>query len=199
MTKPSTSTIGFSSPVARRFKEIASLFSNVASSTFPARVEEFANLLVSAFQNGGKLLVFGNGGSAADAQHLCGELVVRFQKDRRALPALALCCDSAVVTACGNDFAFKEIFARQIEALGAPGDIALGISTSGNSPNVVEGLRAARKLGISTVLLTGPQSTEAAKLCDMVLAAPATSTARIQEIHLASYHAICELVEEQFS
>jgi D-sedoheptulose 7-phosphate isomerase len=185
--------------IATRFEEIAEVFLKAAHSPFPAKIEELAGLLVTAFQNGRKLLVFGNGGSAADAQHLCGELVVRFQKNRRALPAVALCCDSAVVTACGNDFSFNDIFARQIQALGLAGDVALGISTSGNSPNVAEGLRVARHQGLSTVLLTGPQPGAAAEFCDLVLAAPAPCTARIQELHLASYHAVCELVEAQFS
>jgi D-sedoheptulose 7-phosphate isomerase len=185
--------------VSARFEEVAKLFYSIANSPFPAKVEEFASLLVTAFYNGKKLLVFCNGGSASDAQHLCGEQVVRFQKNRRALPALALCCDSAVVTACGNDLAFKDIFARQIHALGVPGDVALGISTSGNSANVTEALRTARDLSLSTALLTGSQPGDAVKFCDMVLAAPAPSTARIQEVHLVAYHAICEMVETEFS
>jgi D-sedoheptulose 7-phosphate isomerase len=199
MIKSSESSVALLGSVSARFEEIGRIFTSVANSTFPAEVEQFASLLVTTFQSGKKLLVFGNGGSASDAQHLCGELVVRFQKNRRALPAIALCCDSAVVTACGNDFAFKDIFARQIQALGAPGDVALGISTSGNSPNVAEALKAARELGLTTALLTGAQFGEARNFCDIVLAAPAPSTARIQEIHLAAYHSICELVEAQFS
>src|SRR5207248_418308 len=141
--------------------------------------------------------VFGNGGSASDAQHLCGELVVRFRKDRRPLPAIALCTDAAVVTACGNDYSYDVVFARQIEALGQPGDIAFGISTSGNSVNVIEGLRAAKSLDLSTMLLTGASRGSACSYSDLILAAPGNTTARVQELHLASYHCICDIVEQQ--
>src|SRR5579875_2493821 len=141
--------------VADRFLEIGSMFEKAARSPFPAAVAEAARLLGDAYEQGGKLLVFGNGGSASDAQHLCGELVVRFQKNRRALGAIALCCDAAVMTACSNDFAYHDVFARQVEALARPGDVALGISTSGSSPNVVKGLQMARRLGLTTILLTG--------------------------------------------
>lgn len=174
------------------------MFENASQSAFPEAVAEAARLLGDAYERGGKLLVFGNGGSAADAQHLCGELVVRFQKNRRALGAIALCCDAAVMTACANDFAYVEVFARQIEALGRSGDIALGISTSGSSPNVLKGLQTARSLGLQTILLTGQIALENAAQFDLVLAAPGSNTARIQELHLAAYHMICELIDDRF-
>jgi D-sedoheptulose 7-phosphate isomerase len=184
---------------ADRFLEIAKLFEAAAKSAFPAAVAEAARLLGDSYERGGKLLVFGNGGSASDAQHLCGELVVRFQRGRRrALGAIALCTDAAVMTSCANDFCYDDVFARQVEALGRPGDIAIGISTSGNSPNVVKGLQMARSLGLSTILMTGQKPLENAADYDLVLAAPGANTARVQEFHLAAYHMICELIEGRF-
>jgi D-sedoheptulose 7-phosphate isomerase len=192
------STTTSSVAVANRFLEIAKLFETAANSAFPAAVAEAARLLGDSYERGGKLLVFGNGGSASDAQHLCGELVVRFQKSRRrALGAIALCTDAAVMTSCSNDFCFDDIFARQVEALGRPGDVALGISTSGSSPNVVKGLQMAHRLGLSTILMTGQKPLDNASDYDLVLAAPGGNTARIQEFHLASYHMICELIENR--
>ena len=184
--------------VNRRFEEIGAAFAQAAASPYPGRVEEAAIRIAHALESRRKLLVFGNGGSASDAQHICGELVVRYQSRRRALPAIALCSDAAVLTACGNDYSYEDIFARQIEALGETGDVALGISTSGNSPNVVRAFEVARRLGIFTILLTGPKPGSACDQSDMVLAAPGTNTARIQEFHIASYHAICEIIEERF-
>jgi D-sedoheptulose 7-phosphate isomerase len=181
--------------VAERFLEIGKGFENAAKSAFPAAVAEAARLLVEAYERKGTLLVFGNGGSASDAQHLAGELVVRFQKNRRALGAIALCSDAAVMTACSNDFAYNDVFARQVEALGRPGDVALGISTSGTSPNVVKGLQMARSLGLTTILMTGQKPLTNASDYDLVLAAPGANTARVQELHLAAYHMICELIE----
>ena len=184
--------------VADRFREVADSVSQVVTSDYPKQVEAAAQMIVDAFRGGHKLLVFGNGGSAADAQHLCGELVVRFQCERRALPAISLCCDSAVMTACGNDFCYEDIFSRQIEALGAKGDIALGLSTSGASPNVMRAFGAARGQGLHTILMTGPKRTAAWDTCELVMAAPGRNTARIQELHLISYHLICELIDREF-
>lgn len=182
-----------------RFHELAKLFLETAASDYPAQVERAASLIGDAFENGNKLLIFGNGGSSSDAQHLAAEMVVRFQTARRALPALALPADSAVLTSCANDFSYEEVFARQVEAFGQPGDVALGISTSGRSPNVIRALKTARAAGLVTLLLTGASGLPAPDLCDLVIAAPATRTARIQEIHLASYHVICELIDRRFS
>ena len=183
--------------VSERFREIGSTFERAARSSFPEAVAEAARLLGDCYEQGGKLLVFGNGGSASDAQHLCGELVVRFQKNRRALGAIALCSDAAVMTACANDFAYVDVFARQIEALGRTGDVALGISTSGSSPNVLKALQTARSQGLRTILMTGQKAIENAADYDLVLAAPGGNTARVQELHLAAYHMICELIESR--
>jgi D-sedoheptulose 7-phosphate isomerase len=181
-----------------RLLERAATFEKAAASSLPEQIEEVAGAIGDAFERGRKLLAFGNGGSASDAQHLCGELVVRFQMNRRPLPAIALCCDGAVLTACGNDFSYEQIFERQVQALGFPGDVALGISTSGKSPNVIKGLSAARELGLTTVLMTGPRAENASSVSNLQINAPGNNTARIQELHLASYHLICELIENRF-
>jgi D-sedoheptulose 7-phosphate isomerase len=184
-------------PVRDTLLEIAQTFSAAAQSDYAEGVETISERIADAFAQGNKLLVFGNGGSASDAQHLCGELVVRFRKDRRALPAIALCADAAVMTACGNDYSFSLVFARQIEALGKRGDVVLGISASGNSANIVEALRTARGLGLCTILLTGPNEGPARDHSDVVVTAPGNNTARIQELHLAAYHCICEAIEQK--
>jgi len=139
--------------------------------------------------------VFGNGGSSADAQHFTAELVGRFAAERRALPAIALTTNQAVLTAWSNDHSFDDVFARQIEALGSRGDVAFGISTSGNASNVLNALERARERGLRTIGLTGGQGGRMAGLCDVLLAVPLTNTARIQEVHLVTYHAICAAVE----
>ncbi len=152
-------------------------------------------MLVASFSAGNKLLVCGNGGSAADALHICGELVGRFQLGRRGIPAIALNADAAVLTAWSNDFSYETVFARQVEALAKPGDVVWGISTSGNSKNVVEALKTARSMKASTLGLTGEGGGAMAQYCDVLLAVPLSATPRIQEVHLATYHAICEAVE----
>lgn len=148
------------------------------------------------FARGGKLLVFGNGGSAADAQHLAAELVNRFRRERAPLPALALTTDTSILTAVGNDYDFDLIFVKQIEALGRPGDIALGISTSGRSANVLKALARARELGLYTVGLTGGDGGRLPEVADLVLTVPSTETPRIQEGHLLFLHIFSELLEE---
>lgn len=144
---------------------------------------------------GGKILLFGNGGSAADAQHVAAELVGRFARDRAALPAVALTADSSVVTAVANDSGFDCIFARQIEALGQPGDVAIGITTSGGSANVLEGFKSARGRGLRTVALTGEDGRALAGWVDVVVVVPSSDTARVQECHLVLEHVLCEAVE----
>jgi D-sedoheptulose 7-phosphate isomerase len=148
-----------------------------------------------ALANGQALLVFGNGGSAADAQHFAAEFVGRFARERRAVPALALTTDTSALTAIANDYGFERVFARQIEAFGAPGDVAVAISTSGTSPNVVEGLKMAAERGMTTVALTGRDGGEAGALADIHLNVPHEVTARVQEAHTVLLHVICELVE----
>ena len=159
-------------------------------------VERIAAAFISALRDGRTLLFFGNGGSAADAQHLAAEFVNRFVVDRPGLPALALTTDTSVLTSIGNDQEFARIFSRQVEALGRPGDVAVGITTSGRSPNVLEGLRAARGKGLLTVGLTGGHATPLAALCDHVVSVPSRTTARIQEVHILIGHVLCELVDE---
>lgn len=153
--------------------------------------------IAASLKAGGKVLAFGNGGSAADAQHLAGELVGRFKRDRAALPALALTTDPSVITAIGNDMGYEAIFRRQVEAHGRPGDVAVGISTSGRSANVVEALRLARSRGLVTVGLTGGGGGRLPGLVDHLLDVPHTDTARIQEVHGMIVHILCEIVEEE--
>jgi D-sedoheptulose 7-phosphate isomerase len=154
-----------------------------------------AGAIVDAYRGGGKLLVFGNGGSAADAQHIAAEFVGRFLRERDPLPAIALSVNSSAVTAIGNDYGFDQVFARQLRAHARPGDVALAISTSGGSPNVVEALRAARSSGLATIGLTGGDGGAMRELCDHCLVVPATETPRIQEGHLLVFHLLCEIVE----
>jgi len=157
---------------------------------------EAAGLIIMCLRAGGKLLFFGNGGSAADAQHLAAEFVGRFVRERAGLPAIALTTDSSILTAVGNDYGFDQIFARQVQALGRPGDIAIAISTSGNSPNVIEAVKAARKGYLKTIGLSGKDGGLLAKEADLVITVASTTTARIQECHIAVGHLLCELTEE---
>jgi D-sedoheptulose 7-phosphate isomerase len=169
-----------------------------ATQAMPAllpRVEAVADALVTAFDRGGRLYAFGNGGSAADAQHLAGELIGRYRRERRALPAVALSVDPSVMTCIGNDYGFDDVFARQVGALAGPGDVVVGFTTSGRSPNVVRGLAAARDAGATTVLFTGAEGGEAAAHADHVLAAPSSVTARVQEMHLLILHLLSEHVD----
>ena len=151
----------------------------------------------TALAGGGKLLIFGNGGSAADAQHFATELVVRFERQRAAIAALALSTDTSVLTAAANDFGFDRIFARQIEALGRPGDVAFGISTSGTSANVLRGIEGAAAAGLQTVALTGRDGGPLGAVARIHINVPERSTARVQEVHMTVIHAICALVEER--
>jgi D-sedoheptulose 7-phosphate isomerase len=154
-----------------------------------------AQMLAGVFKAGGKVLLFGNGGSAADAQHLAAEFVNRFQVERPPLAALALTTDTSILTAVANDYDFLQVFAKQVRALGRPGDLALGISTSGNSPNVVEGLQAARELGLKTVALSGRDGGPVAEAAELALIVPSRNTPRIQEVHLTIGHVLCDLVD----
>lgn len=160
----------------------------------------FARLVdrcVDALRSGGKILFFGNGGSAADAQHLAAELVVRFVSDRPALAALALTTDASVLTAAGNDLGYADVFARQVEALGRPGDVAIGISTSGDSENIVRGLEAARRGGLVAAGLAGKSGGRLVGLADPLVLAPGAQTARIQEMHIVIGHALCDALERE--
>ena len=155
--------------------------------------------LAGTLQRGGKIFFFGNGGSAADAQHLAAELVGRFEKERRALPALALTANTSALTAIGNDYSYEVVFARQLEGLGSRGDAAVGISTSGKSPNVLNALRSARKMGITAVGMTGQRSPDIAELVDYCISVPSKRTARVQEAHILLGHILCEIIDQSFS
>jgi D-sedoheptulose 7-phosphate isomerase len=159
-------------------------------------IAKVSELLVDTVDKGNKVLLFGNGGSAADAQHIAAEFVGRFAFDRPALPALALSVNTSCVTAIGNDYGFDLVFSRQIEALARPGDMAIGISTSGNSSNVLHGLSTARKMGSRTVALTGCAGGKLKNAADYCISAPSNETPRIQECHILIGHIISELVEE---
>jgi len=148
-----------------------------------------------AFAAGGRLLVFGNGGSAADAQHLAAELVGRFERDREAMAALALSTDTSILTSVANDSGFERVFARQIEGLGRPGDVALGITTSGGSANVIAAFDAAKRRGLTTVAMTGRDGGAAGRAADIHINVPGESTARVQEVHATIIHALCALIE----
>ena len=160
------------------------------------QIVEISQQIVESLKKGGKLIIFGNGGSASDAQHIAAELVGRFKKDRPGLPAISLTVNTSIITALANDFGYDIIFARQIEALADKADIALGISTSGKAKNVILGLKQAKKMGLATIALTGGDGGELAKQADISLIVSSSQTARIQESHILIGHIICELVEE---
>ncbi|HZC25947.1 MAG TPA: SIS domain-containing protein [Actinopolymorphaceae bacterium] len=158
-------------------------------------VEDLGQLLCRIFGDGGRLYTFGNGGSAADAQHLAAELVGRYRRERRPLPAVALSVDPSVVTCIGNDYAFEDVFARQVTALARPGDVVAGFTTSGRSANVVRGLAAARDVGAATVLFSAADGGDAARHADLALLVPSMTTARTQEMHLLLLHLVSEWVD----
>jgi D-sedoheptulose 7-phosphate isomerase len=167
----------------------------LADANLIATVSRVAEVLIDAFQAGNKVLLFGNGGSAADAQHIAAEFVGRFAFDRAPLPALALSVNTSCVTAIGNDYGFDLVFARQIEALARRGDVAIGITTSGNSPNVIEAMSTAKKMGLHTAGLTGSKPCKLNHAVDHCISAPSEETPRIQECHILVGHIISELVE----
>ena len=151
----------------------------------------------NSIRAGGKLIVFGNGGSAGNAEHIAAELTIRYAQDRDAIAAIALSAGSSAVTAAANDYGFERVFSRQIEALGRPGDVAVGLSTSGASPNVLRGLREARSRGLATTGLIGGKANTMHELCDAAIAVPSTITARIQEMHLLVTHMLCKALEQR--
>lgn len=160
-------------------------------------IAEMVTLLVQTFNSGGKLLVMGNGGSAADAQHFVAEIVSRFKMERRGLPAIALSTDTSILTAIGNDYGFDKVFRRQVEALAAPGDLVVGISTSGTSQNVLQGLTLARETGCRTVGLLGGTGGTIKAVCDLALVVPSSDTPRVQEGHITIIHIVCDLLEKK--
>lgn len=168
----------------------------LADRSFVALVGQVAMAAVKVFRSGHKILLAGNGGSAADAQHIAGELVNRFRFDRPALPAIALSTDTSVMTSIANDSSFENVFARQVEALGVKGDMFIGISTSGSSANVLKALKQCRAMKIISIGLTGEKSAGMEKLCDYCLAVPSADTPRVQEAHIMIGHIVCDIVEK---
>ena len=168
----------------------------LADAAMIGTIQQVAAAAIKAYRNGHKLLLAGNGGSAGDAQHIAGEMVNRFRFDRPALPAISLATDTSVLTAIGNDSSFEQVFARQVEALGVAGDMFIGISTTGKSPNIIRALQACEKKGIIRVGFTGQGGVAMAPYCDYFLAVPSRETPRIQEAHILIAHIFCALVEE---
>ena len=157
---------------------------------------EIADIIAGALRGGHKLLISGNGGSAADAQHIAAEIIGRYKKDRPAYAAIALTTDTSALTAIGNDYGFEQVFARQVEGLGRAGDVLLALTTSGRSPNILAALNTARQRGLITIGFTGAKGTALAALCDHLLVAPSDDTAVIQQIHLTFAHGICDVIEQ---
>lgn len=181
--------------IQARFEEHLAVANAVMQSDILAQVERVATVVKAALANGNKVLFCGNGGSAADSQHLAAEFVGRFQKERQGLPAIALTVDTSVLTAVGNDYGFDKVFVRQVEALGNKGDVIVGISTSGNSPNVLAAIELAKSKGIFCVGMTAAGGGKMMEVCDECIAIPAKITARAQEMHILIGHILCELVD----
>ncbi len=180
--------------VSAQLSEHTMLFQRIESE-MTSQIASLAERLIETFKIGNKLLIMGNGGSAADAQHFAAEIVSRFRIERPALPAIALSTDTSIITAIGNDYGFDRIFSRQIEALAAPGDAVIGISTSGNSPNIQKGLEVARQAGCSTIGLLGKDGGTIKAVCDISLIIPSNDTPRVQEGHITVIHILCDLIE----
>lgn len=183
---------------SQRFEQAAGNI-RAAGERLAGRVAGAADLVVQALRAGGGVYLFGNGGSAADAQHIAGELVGKFLMDRQGFRAEALTTDTSVLTAVANDSSYTEVFARQLRAKGRAGDVAIGLTTSGNSPNIVAALEAAREIGMRTVAFTGPGGGKCAAAADVLIEAPGENSPRIQEAHAVAYHTLCELVEREMA
>lgn len=184
--------------IAKRLEESAQVKLAIAKSQV-GEIESIARLTIAAYKRGGKVVLFGNGGSAADAQHIACELVGRFKLDRQALAAIALTTDTSVLTAVANDCGYEMVFSRQVEALVDKKDVVIGISTSGDSPNVIEAIKVAKTKGAKTIGLTGGNGGKLAQVVDLALIVPSDSTPRIQEAHITIGHIVCELVERELS
>jgi D-sedoheptulose 7-phosphate isomerase len=195
---PGTQILAGEARIDEIFRHEFEQHKSVADATARAVRRDFGlalAILEHSVRQGGKLLFFGNGGSAADAQHIAAELVIRYKKERKAIAAIALTTDTSTLTACSNDFGFDRVFERQIEALGRPGDVAIGISTSGKSPNVLRGLKQARNGGLKTVGLTGGTGGDMGAACDALIIVPSPVTARVQEMHITIGHMLCVALE----
>lgn len=182
--------------IAEQFNE-SSRLKTLCAKELAEAMERAFHLLWGAVESGGKILLCGNGGSAADAQHIAAEIVGRYRRERAGAPALALTTDTSILTAVGNDYGFEEVFARQVEALGKAGDCLVGLSTSGQSPNVGKAMERAQQLGLSTVGLLGRGGGPIKELCDVAVIVPSESTPRIQEVHITVGHIWCDLLEER--
>lgn len=178
-----------------RFEEHLTVLQAVMESDLLERLDRVAGEVKTALARGNKILFCGNGGSAADSQHLAAEFVGRFQKERKGLPAIALTVDTSILTAISNDYGYNQVFVRQVEALARPGDVLIGISTSGNSANVVAAVKLAKEIGCFTAGFTAEGGGKMAALCDEILAVPVKVTARAQEMHILMGHIICELAD----
>ncbi len=200
MTSPRSSLVNpsYAAGIEERLRDSIRVKEEVLKQMVPA-IEKAARLLMEALDSGHKLLLCGNGGSAADSQHIAAELVGKLLVKRRALPAIALTTDTSALTALGNDFGYESVFRRQVEALGQPGDVLIGISTSGNSPNVLEAVKLACKMGLKTVGLTGRGGGALSSVVDQALTVPSDNTQRIQESHITIGHILCELIESHFA
>ena len=163
------------------------------------QIENSITLIIKSIKKGNKIVLFGNGGSAADAQHMAAEFIGRFMKERKSFPAIALSTDSSIITAIGNDYSFEKIFSRQAESLVKKGDVIIAISTSGESKNILEGMKTSKKLGAKIISLTGENGIKMEKNSDIFLNVPSTITSRIQEVHRTIIHIICEMVEDELS
>lgn len=181
--------------ILKAFKESISVKERFVNENVDT-LSDVSQLLADAFNNGGKLILFGNGGSATDASHIAAEFVGRLKKERPPLPAIALNTDTAVLTCIANDYDFSQIFARQIKALARENDIVIAISTSGNSTNVIKAVEAAKKMKLKTIAFTGEKGDKLASKTDYVFAVPSVNTARIQETHITTGHVLCQMVEE---
>ena len=183
--------------IQQRLSDHLEVLQKLMASDLPEKLEKCAEIVEKALKEGHKVLFCGNGGSAADSQHLAAEFVGRFQKERKGLPAIALTVDTSILTAIANDYGYETVFARQVQALGEAGDVLVGISTSGNSQNVLLAIKEAKKKGITCIGMTAEGGGKMAEECDICLAVPAKVTARAQEMHILMGHILCELVDHE--
>jgi D-sedoheptulose 7-phosphate isomerase len=195
VTAPRTTVLQASAILRRNLQGSIDVHSRLLATSLSA-MEVAANALIEAYLTGHKAIFFGNGGSAADAQHLAAEFLGRYLRERPPLPALALNANSSAITAIGNDYGYDQVFARQLEACATAGDVAVAISTSGNSPSVIQAARSARRLGLFTIALTGASGGRLRELADALIAVPSDETPRIQECHILVGHALCDAVEQ---
>jgi len=185
--------------ITKRIEESIELKSLLLKQNFLKKIEGISSILIFTIKNGGKIIFFGNGGSAADAQHLAAELLGKFKLEREPLPAVSLTTNTSLLTAISNDYSFDLVFSRQIKGIGNPKDLAFGISTSGNSKNVILGIEMAKKIGMKTVALLGKDGGEIKNIVDYSIIVPSFDTARIQEVHIMIGHILCEIVEKELS